>query len=141
MPRMIELAADFTDDETKAIATRKNYWAEVFIPALFTEKIYTPKMSEENGKAVGADTIRQSVCISADPDVHVKFARRYIDLGFNHLNFHAAGPDQSAFIEQYGRHGCRDCAKIKSKNLLDSHIFFPQLSDALVARVPLASQG
>jgi len=58
MPRMIELAADFTDDETKAIATRKNYWAGVFIPALFTEKIYTPKMSEENGKAVGADTIR-----------------------------------------------------------------------------------
>ena len=104
MPRMIELAADFTEDETKAIAARKNYWAGVFIPALFTEKIYTPKMSEENGKAVGADTIRQSVCISADPDVHVKFARRYIDLGFNHLIFHAAGPDQSAFIEQYGRH-------------------------------------
>jgi coenzyme F420-dependent glucose-6-phosphate dehydrogenase len=82
---------------------------------LFTEKIYTPKMSEENGKAVGADTIRQSVRISADPDVHVKFARRYIDLGFNHLIFHAAGPDHSAFIEQYGRHGCRDCRKLNLK--------------------------
>jgi len=103
MPRMIELAADFTEDEEKAIATRKAYWAAVFIPALFTEKIYTPKMAETNGQAVGADTIRQSVCISADPEVHVKYARHYLDLGFDHLIFHSAGPDQSAFLEQYGR--------------------------------------
>lgn len=103
MPRMIELAADFTDDEKKAIATRKAYWAGVFIPALFTERIYTPKMSETNGQAVGAETIRQSVCISADPEVHIKNAKQYIDLGFDHLIFHAAGPDQSAFVEQYGR--------------------------------------
>jgi coenzyme F420-dependent glucose-6-phosphate dehydrogenase len=103
MPRIIELAADFADDEEKAIATRKAYWAGVFIPALFTERIYTPKMSETNGQAVGADTIRQSVCISADAEVHMRYAKHYIDLGFDHLIFHAAGPDQSAFIEQYGR--------------------------------------
>jgi hypothetical protein len=35
-------------------------------------------MSEENGKAVGSDTIRKAVCISADPD-------------------------QRAFLEGYGR--------------------------------------
>jgi coenzyme F420-dependent glucose-6-phosphate dehydrogenase len=90
------LGVDFTDDKEKAIAIRKAFWAGTFVPALFTEKIYTPKMSETNGKAVGSDTISEPLCISADADVHVKFARHYIDLGFNHLIFHAAGPDQHA---------------------------------------------
>jgi coenzyme F420-dependent glucose-6-phosphate dehydrogenase len=103
LPRMIELGVDYTDDKAAAIAARKAFWAGTFVPALFTEKIYTPKMSETNGKVVGSDAISESICISADPDVHVKFARHYIDLGFNHLIFHAAGPDQRAFLEGYGR--------------------------------------
>jgi coenzyme F420-dependent glucose-6-phosphate dehydrogenase len=52
---------------------------------------------------VGSDTIKQGVCISADPEDHIKFAQGYIDLGFDHLIFHSAGPDQAAFIEAYGR--------------------------------------
>ncbi len=103
MPKMIELAADYADDEEKAIEIRKAYWAGTAVPALFTEKIYTPEMSEQNGKVVGSDTIRKSACISADPDEHVRHAQRYIDLGFDHLIFHSAGPDQQKFIEFYGR--------------------------------------
>jgi coenzyme F420-dependent glucose-6-phosphate dehydrogenase len=103
LPRMIELAVAYTDDEAKAIECRKAYWAGVFVPALFTERIYTPKMSERNGKVVGADIIREAVCISADPDDHVQFAQRYIDMGFDHLIFHSAGPDQRAFLDGYGR--------------------------------------
>jgi coenzyme F420-dependent glucose-6-phosphate dehydrogenase len=102
-PRMVELAVAYTDDEKKAIESRREYWAGTFIPALFTQRIYTPQMSEENGKVVGDDTIRQSVCISADPETHVKFAQRYIDLGFDQLFFHSAGPDQRAFLKGYGR--------------------------------------
>jgi hypothetical protein len=78
MPRMIELGDDFTDDEQQAIDARKAYWAGVFAPVLLTETIYTPTMSEENGKSVGTDIIRETVCISADPDVHVNFASRYL---------------------------------------------------------------
>jgi coenzyme F420-dependent glucose-6-phosphate dehydrogenase len=102
LPRMVELAVAYTSDEKQAIAVRKEYWAGTFVPALFTERIYTPKMSETNGSVVGADTIREGVCISDDPDVHVRFARRYIDMGFNHLIFHSAGPDQFKFVERYG---------------------------------------
>ncbi|MGH7825694.1 MAG: TIGR03557 family F420-dependent LLM class oxidoreductase [Candidatus Binatia bacterium] len=103
MPRIAELAVAYTDDEEKAIECRKAYWAGTFVPALFTERIYTPQMSEENGRVVGSDTIREGVCISGDPEDHIKFAQRYIDLGFDHLFFHSAGPDQQAFIAGYGR--------------------------------------
>jgi coenzyme F420-dependent glucose-6-phosphate dehydrogenase len=103
MPRMIEIGVAYTDDEDGAIECRKKYWAGTFVPALFTERIYTPKMSEENGKVVGADVIKEAVCISAAPEDHIKLAQRYIDLGFDHLIFHSAGPDQRAFLEGYGR--------------------------------------
>ena len=103
MPRMIEIAVDFTDNEEQAIAARKAYWAGTFVPALFTERIYTPALSEQNGKVVGADTIREAVCISNDPEAHIKIARDYMKLGFDHLIFHSAGPDQHAFLEAYGR--------------------------------------
>jgi len=102
-PRMIELAVAYTDDEDAAIEARKAYWAGTFVPAMFTERIYTPELSEKNGKIVGADTIREAGCFSADPDEHVKHAQKYIGLGFDHLIFHSAGPDQQAFIEGYGR--------------------------------------
>jgi coenzyme F420-dependent glucose-6-phosphate dehydrogenase len=103
MSRMIELGVAYTDDEEMAIEYRKAYWAGTFVPALFTERIYTPTMSEENGRVVGSDRIRQSTCISADPADHIELARRYIGLGFDHLIFHSAGPDQRAFLEGYGR--------------------------------------
>jgi len=103
MPRMVELAVAYTDDAESAIRCRKEYWAGTFIPALFTERIYTPAMSEQNGSVVGSDTIRQAVCISADPEEHVRYAQRYIDLGFDHLIFHCGGPDQRAFLEAYGK--------------------------------------
>jgi coenzyme F420-dependent glucose-6-phosphate dehydrogenase len=104
MPRMIEIAVDFNHNEQQAIEARKKYWAGTFVPALFTERIYTPALSEQNGNAVGADTIRETVCISSDPEAHIKIARHYMELGFDHLIFHSAGPDQRAFLEAYGRH-------------------------------------
>lgn len=104
MPRMIELAVAYTENEQKAIECRQAYWAGTYIPALFTERIYTPRMSEQNGKVVGSDTVKESVCISADPEDHIRFTQKYIDLGFDHIIFHSAGPDQRAFIESYGKH-------------------------------------
>ncbi|HZS94440.1 MAG TPA: TIGR03557 family F420-dependent LLM class oxidoreductase [Chloroflexota bacterium] len=103
MPRLIEVNVAYTDDKQAAIECQKKYWAGTYIPALFDQKIYTPKMSAENGKAVGSDTIEKMVCISANPDDHVRFAQQYIDLGFTHVYFHSAGPDQKAFLEGYGK--------------------------------------
>lgn len=103
LPHLIEVPVEFTDDIAGAIQSRKRYWAATFLPALFNQKIYTPAMAELNGAAVGGDTIKERACISSNPEEHVRFAQRYIDLGFDQLIFHAAGPDQRAFLDAYGR--------------------------------------
>ena len=60
-------------------------------------------MSQENGEVIGADTVKKTGCFSSNPDDHIKFLRQYIDLGFNVIFLHSAGPDQRSFLERYGR--------------------------------------
>lgn len=103
MPRLIELNVAYTENEDAAIQEMKKYWAGSFVPALFDQKIYTPKDSAKNGKVVGSETLRQAMCISADPQKQVAYAQRYLDLGFSELYFHSAGPDQRAFLQDFGR--------------------------------------
>jgi coenzyme F420-dependent glucose-6-phosphate dehydrogenase len=103
MPRLIEVSVAYTDDKDAATGCFLEYWAGAMIPAMFNQNIYTPKMSEVNGSVVGGDTVLQKFCISGDPDDHVKFARQFIDMGFTHIYFHSAGPDQRDFIVGYGR--------------------------------------
>ncbi len=104
MPKLIEINVEFTDNEEAAIQNQKKYWAGTYVPALFDQKIYTPAMSAQNGEVVGSDTIKKATCISANPDDHVKFAQKYIDMGFDQLVFHSADPNQRGVIEAYGQH-------------------------------------
>jgi coenzyme F420-dependent glucose-6-phosphate dehydrogenase len=103
MPRLIELNVAYGDDLVPAIEGTKKYWAGTFIPALFDQRIYTPKMSAENGKVVEADAIRKKGCFSSKPEDHVQFVQKYLELGFDQIYFHYAGADQKEFIQRYGR--------------------------------------
>jgi coenzyme F420-dependent glucose-6-phosphate dehydrogenase len=92
----------YTDDLEAAISSKRDYWAGSLIPAMYSQRIYTPKRSERNGSVVGCDIIEQNTLISADPAEHIELANRYIDMGFTHLFFHCAGPDQMGFIKSCG---------------------------------------
>jgi coenzyme F420-dependent glucose-6-phosphate dehydrogenase len=39
--------------------------------------------------------------VSSDPEEQVEAIRPYLELGFNHLVFHAPGPDQARFLKLY----------------------------------------
>jgi len=41
--------------------------------------------------------------VSTDPEEHVEKIAPYIELGFNHLVFHAPGPDQTRFMDIYSK--------------------------------------
>jgi coenzyme F420-dependent glucose-6-phosphate dehydrogenase len=101
LPRWIELTVGYTKDIDAAIQEHHKYWAATHIPALFNQKIYSPRMAEENGEVVGPDTIKKAGCFSSNPEDHIKFALQYINLGFDHLIFHYAGPDMRSFIKNF----------------------------------------
>jgi coenzyme F420-dependent glucose-6-phosphate dehydrogenase len=101
MPRFIELTVAYTENIDAALQEHLKYWAGAHVPALYTQNIYTPAMSQENGEVVGPDMLKKAGCFSLNPDDHIKFVKQYIDLGFDHIFFHTAGPDQHGFIEAY----------------------------------------
>lgn len=103
MSRLIELNVEYEQQLDKALENHLKYWAGSYVPALFDQKIYSPKMSTENGQIVTPEAIKKAGCASAHAEDHRKFARQYIELGFDHLIFHSARQDQSAFIETYSR--------------------------------------
>ncbi len=103
MPRLIELNVAYTQDVDAAVQEQLKYWAGTYVPALFDQKIYTPTMSQENGEVIGADTVHKTGCFSANKEDHVQFVQQYIDLGFDTLIVHSAGPDQEKFIKDYAR--------------------------------------
>jgi coenzyme F420-dependent glucose-6-phosphate dehydrogenase len=103
MPRLIELNVEYEQDLDKALENHLKYWAGTYVPALFDQKIYSPKMSAENGQIVTPEAVKKSGCVSSRAEDHIKFARQFIDLGFTHLIFHSARQDQQAFIEDYSR--------------------------------------
>ncbi len=103
MPRLIELNVEYEQDLDKALTNHLKYWAGAYVPALFDQKIYSPKMSAENGSIVTPEAIKKSGCASAKAEDHLQFARKFIELGFTHLIFHSARQDQRAFIEAYSR--------------------------------------
>ena len=103
MPKQIECFVAYAEDEEAAIRYFKQYWAGTMVFAMYTQNLYTPEMSAINGAIAGVDTIKSHLCISSDPEEHVKFAQRFIDIGFDRVCFHCAGPDQIEFIEGYGR--------------------------------------
>lgn len=78
-------------------------WSGATVPALFVNKIYTPEMSAQNGKAVSPETIKKQGCFSENPEDHIKFIKKYIDAGFTHIYVHSKASDQITFIKAYGK--------------------------------------
>jgi coenzyme F420-dependent glucose-6-phosphate dehydrogenase len=60
-------------------------------------------MSAENGEVIGADTVKKTGCFSNDPKERIQYIQQHIELGFDTIIVHSAGPDQKGFIESYAR--------------------------------------
>ncbi|WP_424356764.1 TIGR03557 family F420-dependent LLM class oxidoreductase [Methanocella sp. MCL-LM] len=103
MSKMIELNVIYTSDLQAVMNDFKKYWAGAMIPAMFNQNIYTPSMSEMNGAVVGDDALMKRMCISNDPDEHIRYVQQFIDMGFTHIYVHTAGPGQLDFIKSYTR--------------------------------------
>jgi coenzyme F420-dependent glucose-6-phosphate dehydrogenase len=103
LPRAIELSVEYSDDLDAAIQNHLKYWAGSYVPALFDQKIYTPKLSAQNGAVVGPDTLRKKACISSKAEDHIQFIQRHIDLGFTEIYLHSAAQDQVGFLQRFSQ--------------------------------------
>jgi coenzyme F420-dependent glucose-6-phosphate dehydrogenase len=99
---MIEVKVSFDHDRDKAMdATR--FWGALGLTGEQKQGVEDPVEMQRLADALSVEQTAKRFIVSTDPDEHVEKIKTYLDLGFNHLVFHAPGPDQATFIDLYGK--------------------------------------
>jgi coenzyme F420-dependent glucose-6-phosphate dehydrogenase len=99
--RMIEIKVSY-DHDAEFAREACGWWAALALTQ--DEKAGTEDPIEMERLADAAiDRAHTRFIVSDDPDEVVERIRPYVELGFEELVFHAPGPDQDRFLEQFGR--------------------------------------
>jgi len=101
--RMIEVKVSFDTDPERALNDTR-HWAALSLSAEEKHSVQDPAEMERLAEALPIERVAKRWIVSSDPDEHVAAIKTYIDYGFDHLVFHAPGPDQSRFLKLYAEH-------------------------------------
>lgn len=98
--RMIEIKLSFDDDVRKAKEDTR-HWAALALSAEEKTSVEDPIAMERLADALPLDRAASRWIVSSDADEVVERIRPYVDLGFQHLVFHAPGIDQERFLRLF----------------------------------------
>jgi coenzyme F420-dependent glucose-6-phosphate dehydrogenase len=99
LPKFIEIKVSYDHDLDFAYDACK-WWAALALTPEEKSGVEDP-IEMERLADEAADRAHTRFIVSNDPDEVVEKIRWYVDLGFDHLVFHAPGEDQSRFLEQF----------------------------------------
>lgn len=99
---MIEVKVSF-DHSLEAAMEATRFWGALGLSAEQKQGVEDPVEMQRLADALSVEQTARRFIVSTDPDEHVKQIKTYLDLGFNHLVFHAPGPDQAKFLQLYGK--------------------------------------
>jgi coenzyme F420-dependent glucose-6-phosphate dehydrogenase len=98
---LMEVKVSFDHDRERAMDDTR-FWGALALSPEEKTGVEDPMEMERLADALPVERTSSRFIVSTDPDEHVEKIQSYIDLGFNHLVFHAPGPDQGRFLEVYG---------------------------------------
>ncbi len=98
---MIEVKVSFDHDRDVAMKATQ-FWGALGLSAEQKSGVEDPVEMQRLADELSVEQTSKRFIVSTDPDEHVAQIERYVELGFNHLVFHAPGPDQEGFLRLYG---------------------------------------
>ncbi len=100
LEKMIEVKVSFDTDRQRALEDTR-WWGALALSGQEKTGVEDPIEMERLADALPTERTASRFIVSTDPEEHVEQIRFYIDLGFNHLVFHAPGNDQRRFLDLY----------------------------------------
>jgi coenzyme F420-dependent glucose-6-phosphate dehydrogenase len=97
---MIEMKVSFDTDRERALQDTR-WWGALALSPEEKMNVEDPLHLERLADALPVERTASRWIVSSDPEEHVERIRPYVELGFNHLVFHAPGPDQERFLRLY----------------------------------------
>jgi len=98
--RMIEMKVSFDTNHARAMEDTR-HWAALALSPEEKVSVHNPIEMERRAAELPVERAASRWIVSTDPDEHIEKIRPYVELGFNHLVFHAPGPDQERFLRLY----------------------------------------
>jgi len=98
--RMIEMKVSFDTDLERAREDTR-YWAALALSPQEKTGVEDPVEMEKLADALPVERAASRWIVSTDPDELIAHIAPYLEMGFNHLVFHAPGPDQERFLRLY----------------------------------------
>jgi coenzyme F420-dependent glucose-6-phosphate dehydrogenase len=98
---LMEVKVSFDPDPERALNDCRAWGALALSPDEKTG-VEDPIEMQRLADALPIERAASRFIVSSDPDEHVRAIKRYADLGFTHLVFHAPGADQERFLRLYG---------------------------------------
>ncbi|MBT6273418.1 MAG: glucose-6-phosphate dehydrogenase (coenzyme-F420) [Chromatiales bacterium] len=97
---LMEVKVSFDSDRQRALEDTK-YWAALALKPEEKTGIEDPMEMERLADSLPIERAASRWIVSDDPQEQIDGIRPYVEMGFNHLVFHAPGPDQARFIKQF----------------------------------------
>lgn len=97
---MIEVKVSFDDDLERA-RNDTHYWGALALSPDEKTGVEDPVEMQRLADALPVERTATRWIVSSDPQEHAAKVKEYLDMGFNHLVFHAPGPDQERFLRLY----------------------------------------
>jgi coenzyme F420-dependent glucose-6-phosphate dehydrogenase len=98
--RMIEMKVSFDSDRDRALRDT-HYWGALALTADEKVNVEDPVEMEKLADALPIERSASRWIVSNDPDEMTEKIAAYVRIGFNHLVFHAPGPDQARFLRLF----------------------------------------
>ncbi len=98
---MIEIKLSFDTDRDRALQDTR-FWGALALRPEEKLNVENPLEMERLADALPVERAASRWIVSNDPEEIVQRVGKYVELGFNHLVFHAPGPDQSRFLKLFG---------------------------------------
>ena len=101
--RTIEIKLSFDLDHDRALENTR-FWAPLALSAEEKSGYDDPTEMERAAEQLPIEKIAGRWIVTSDPDEVIDQVKPYLDLGLNHLVFHAPGHDQRRFLDQFSEH-------------------------------------
>lgn len=99
--RLIEMKLSFDTDKNRALNDTR-FWGALALQPDEKMNVEHPLEMEKLADALPIERAASRWIVSDDAQEVVERIRPYVELGFNHLVFHAPGPDQARFLKLFG---------------------------------------
>lgn len=101
-PMYLKVQLSYAQDEEQALQGAYDQWRTNIFESPVLAEFRNPQQFDAAAEFVKPEDMHEAVRISAEPEQHIEWLQKYVDMGFSTLILHNVNREQQRFIEVFG---------------------------------------